>query len=109
MNKILAALAVIWKKETNLSLASKLVLSFNQVSQASHVFLGALLVALPIARGGMHFWPVFTGHLLAGGFAALKEFFFDADFESPATRGSDREDFVFYLAGIVIADLVIFV
>jgi hypothetical protein len=41
-------------------------------------------------------------------FAAVKEFWYDHTYESPQTRGSDLEDFLFYVLGAA-AELLILI
>lgn len=83
-----------------------LTLTFNEVAQASHFFIGAWAVATSQAiwRGDAKFWAS-LGVLL---FAAVKEFWYDHTYESPETRGSDLEDFLFYVFGVA-AELVILI
>lgn len=83
-----------------------LTLSFNEVAQASHFFIAAWAVGTSQAiwRGNAKFWAC-LGIVL---FAAIKEFWYDHTYESPETRGSDLEDFLFYVLGAA-AQLVILI
>jgi hypothetical protein len=82
-----------------------LTLTFNEVAQAAHFFIGAWAVATSQAiwRGNAKFWAS-LGVLL---FAAVKEFWYDHTYESPATRGSDLEDFLFYVFGVAVELLIL--
>jgi hypothetical protein len=69
-------------------------LTFNEEAQFSHVVLAALIIV----------WFAFIGHsflgvFLAVSFGALKEFIYDHYYEDAETRGSDWQDFVYYLVG----------
>jgi hypothetical protein len=83
-----------------------LTLSFNEVAQASHVFIAAWAVATSqlIWHGNAKYWASLG--VLA--FAAAKEFWYDHTYESPETRGSDLEDFLFYALGAAV-ELVILI
>jgi hypothetical protein len=78
---------------------------FDFVAQVSHFGWGMLSVALPTALAG----PVVG--LLGGGvyvlYAAVKEFWYDERYESPAVRGSSSRDFLVQLIGVATAVLLI--
>jgi len=79
---------------------------FNQVSQYAH-FFAAATVYLTIGRFSHH-WALYM--LPVGiGLAAWKEFWWDSHKENAATRGSDLEDFSFYMLGILFGMLIVFV
>lgn len=84
-----------------------LELNFDEVSQASHVFLGALIVMACVAKGLYH--PQLIGSLIAIVWAALKEFYFDHFYEDPVTRGSDLEDFIYYCVGVLAANVFLWI
>jgi hypothetical protein len=75
-----------------------LTLTFNEVAQASHIFIAgwAIATSQAIWHGHAKFWASLG--VLA--FAAVKEFWYDHTYESPQTRGSDLEDFLFYALGV---------
>jgi hypothetical protein len=78
---------------------------FNLVAQLSHFGWGALAVALPSAV-----WSPVAGTLCGAVFvayAAVKEFWYDYEYEEPEVRGSSLQDFLFQLAGVLFAFLVI--
>jgi hypothetical protein len=89
--------AKLWIYIKGLFRNDSLTLSFNEVAQASHVFIAAWAVATSqlIWRGNAKYWAS-LGVLL---FAAVKEFWYDHTYETPQTRGSDLEDFLFYALG----------
>jgi hypothetical protein len=68
---------------------------FNSVAQAGHFAGGAAIVLAVVVAGGHAWWG------LAGvaALAALKEFWYDEQYESAEVRGSSLEDFLFYLSG----------
>lgn len=94
----------LWTYVKGLFRNDSLTLSFNEVAQASHVFIAAWAVATSqlIWHGNAKFWAS-LGVML---FAAVKEFWYDHTYESPETRGSDLEDFLFYALGVA-AELLI--
>ena len=58
-------------------------------------------------------WVLFSGNarrsmrsMLAAIFASIKEFYWDYNFEDPVDRGSDLEDFAFYMLGAFVGFLV---
>ncbi len=82
-------------------------LSFNFVSQTAHVLAGMLGVLGPIAIWHISFIPGTVGVL---SFAVVKEFWFDVHFEDAETSGGlggDIQDFGFYLAGILAANILL--
>jgi hypothetical protein len=83
-----------------------LTLTFNEVAQASHFFIAAWAIGTSEAiwRGNAKFWAC-LGVVF---FAAVKEFWYDHTYESPQTRGSDLEDFLFYVLGAA-AELLILI
>ena len=73
---------------------------FNFVAQMSHFFFGAyFILASALLFGQTSVLGAFI-ILIIG--AALKEFIYDANYENAATRGSDTEDFIFYVFGGVV-------
>jgi hypothetical protein len=83
---------------------------FNQVSQFAHFgmmyFVMTLCSALS-ARFLPHWWVgLIWGFAISLAYGIWHEFFWDPKMESPATRGSDLEDFFFLEFGAVIGALV---
>ncbi len=78
--------------------------TFDFVSQVSHVIGGALVVfattSLFSDRYLLQIGVVFT--LLV----AIKEFWYDTNYETAVVRGSNWEDFSFYLMGYALAVLL---
>ena len=77
-------------------------LSINEVAQGLHAALGALFITFPVAMGLAHaeLWGAGVGVL----YAAIKEFWFDLNFETLEASGGlpgSVEDFVFYLVGML--------
>jgi hypothetical protein len=77
-------------------------LSINEVAQGLHAALGALFITFPVAMGIPHaeLWGGGVGVL----YAAIKEFWFDLNFETVESSGGfagSVEDFVFYLIGML--------
>lgn len=83
-------------------------LSLNEVAQASHVAIGAAVVALAAARFPSNA-PLakFIGTAIVVVWALVKEFWFDKNFEDAVTRGSDIEDFLYYIVGATAALLIL--
>lgn len=80
--------------------------------QGLHAALGALFVLLPVAVSLRHpsftlGYPHLTGSFVGTAFAVVKEFVWDQNIEDPATRGSNLQDFSFYILGIAIANVVL--
>lgn len=80
---------------------------FNEVAQFAHFGVAAfiyLAIGHIAAKRGFFHWSWY-GALIALGVvaAAVKEFWYDKNFENEATRGSDLEDFTFYVLGIAAA------
>ena len=85
-------------------------LSMDNVTQGLHVALGALGVFLPVAKAWSH--GQLIGSLVMIGFAVIKEFWFDINYETPETSGSwsgGLRDFSFYIVGIIMANLILFI
>jgi hypothetical protein len=78
---------------------------FNQVAQLGHFAGGAALVLATVVlwRDAHAPFAGFAGVLLAAG---VKEFWFDQHYESAEVRGSNLEDFSFYLLGAGAAAIV---
>ena len=73
---------------------------FNFVSQQAHWLSTAWITLIGLYFFGPgSFW--YTIPVLVV-YAAIKEFWYDQQYENAATRGSNLEDFSFYLLGIVI-------
>lgn len=87
------------KPETQISL------SLDEVAQASHVAIAAAIVGLTAARFHGH-WKYFAAMIVIG-LAALKEFWFDQHYEDAATRGSNLEDWSYYVLGTALALLIL--
>jgi len=71
---------------------------FDLVAQNAHVLAGALAVLGSIALWGPSSKLPATVMMIA--FAAIKEFWYDQQYESPEVRGSNLRDFTFYCVGI---------
>lgn len=83
-----------------------LSLSFDEVAQASHVAIAAAVVGLASARFHTTL-AKFIGSMVVILFATVKEFWFDKTYEDPVTRGSDFEDWSYYLVGMTAALLIL--
>lgn len=82
-------------------MGAQLKLSLNEVSQIAHALAGALAVlGVQALFGPRWVWLAAAAMTL---FAAIKEFWFDVDFENAQTAGNGLEDFLFYQAGIAAA------
>ncbi|MGA7919065.1 MAG: hypothetical protein WCA38_05285 [Candidatus Acidiferrales bacterium] len=86
---------------------------FNEVSQFAHFFSAATVyLSFRIVAVHLHkFSWKWTWIIVACGvaLAAWKEFWYDKHDENKATRGSDLEDFTFYMLGIGYALILIWV
>jgi hypothetical protein len=75
--------------------------TFNTVSQFAHWLAGCLFVMgfTYLFGSGAEWWCVgiFTAY------AAIKEFWYDQNYETPEVRGSSLQDFLFYEAGVLLA------
>jgi hypothetical protein len=78
----------------------------NIFSQIGH-FLGAYAAVLTLVLFNVHYWLLIS---LIGvtAWASFKEFYIDAKYEDPAIRGSDMEDFLFYMLGLVVGIGIVF-
>jgi hypothetical protein len=74
---------------------------FNDVAQSGHFLAGCLAIFAPVVLLGG--WWRFPGAAAIVLFAAGKEFWYDARYETAEVRGSDLEDFSFYIAGALIS------
>jgi hypothetical protein len=77
--------------------------NFSEEANYDHVVTAALIIV----------YFAFLGHPTLGlavalVFAGVKEFLFDHYFEDPVTRGSDLEDFLWYLVGIGFGEVLVF-
>jgi hypothetical protein len=84
---------------------------FNEVAQFAHVGVAGLIyltVGVIALKQGLFSWKWY-GPLVGVGvaLAAWKEGYYDPRHENAATRGSDLEDFSFYMLGILIAQVVL--
>jgi hypothetical protein len=84
---------------------------FNEVSQFAHTgVVGYIYLAIGhvAQRRGFFHWSWY-GVLIGVGvaLAAWKEGYYDVHHENAATRGSGLEDFAFYMVGILIAVLAL--
>lgn len=72
--------------------------SLENVGQSAHVFFAAFLVL------------AFHGNWYAVGamvvFAAVKEFWYDENYETADVRGSNLRDFAYYMLGIALGKIV---
>ena len=87
----------------------KIHLSFNAVAHTLHVTIGSLGVFFPVAMGWWHGQLFGSAAMIL--YAVLKEFIFDIHFEDPATSGGwwgSCKDFAGYLAGIWVANMILF-
>jgi hypothetical protein len=102
MNNILRKL---WIYLKGLFRNDALTLTFNEVAQASHFFIAAWAIATAqdVWHGHAKYWA--TAGVVV--FAAVKEFWYDHTYESPQTRGSDLEDFLFYALGSTVELLIL--
>lgn len=71
---------------------------FDAVAQLSHVGWGLAVVwGFALLWNPEQLWWAVPS---ATGLAALKEFWFDQNYENAAERGSNLKDFIFYCVGI---------
>lgn len=79
------------------------VFTFTVVAQIAHV---AATYAISYTAATFHGWRGWRNAAIAVlAYAIPKEFIFDRLYENAATRGSDLEDFLFLMTGLVIAFL----
>lgn len=85
-------------------------LSKDVLADGLHVALGALFVTFPVGWGIHH--PQLWGSGMGIVFGIVKEFWFDLKYETPETSGGVSGgimDFAGYVAGIVIANLMLLI
>lgn len=73
---------------------------YDQIGQVAHTLAGILVVLGPNALFGSRFMWAWVLALII--FAAVKEFWYDVNYESSDERGNGWEDFGFYIIGEVI-------
>jgi len=73
---------------------------FNLVSQSAHAFSGAFIGLLGMV---LHQWWIPAGFVV---YSAVKEFWYDAKYETPEVRGSSLEDFLVSTGGAGIGVIV---
>jgi hypothetical protein len=78
---------------------------FNQVAQLGHFAGGAAITLATVVLWRASYAP-FAGFGIVVVLAAIKEFWFDEHYESAEVRGSNLEDFSFYLLGAGAAAIV---
>ena len=78
----------------------------DQVAQGLHIALGALFVLIPVAKHWTQSPPLW-GSAAGLVFGAVKEGWYDVHFEDAATRGSGWRDFIHYVYGIALANLLL--
>ena len=81
--------------------------TYNAVAQAGHGLAGSCFVFGPAAIGPRGWW--FMGFLLVLIWATAKEFIYDALVESPDGRGSDWQDFAWYVGPAALACILVLV
>lgn len=84
-----------------------LSLSYDEIAQASHVAIAFAVVAYACARFVGHPNAKYIAAAIVVAGAAIKEFWWDRTYETPATRGSDLEDWSYYVCGVVVALLTL--
>lgn len=78
------------------------------LAQAAHSGWACAIVLIANLLGGT--WACLIVAALMVGYAAVKEFWFDANFEIPKQTAADNwEDFAGYMGGLVFGLLVVFV
>lgn len=92
------------KKKTYVEIDPKF---FNQVSQVAHFFVGSSVVLGTLLLFSL---DTLVLYVLPAFFiaTAIKEFWYDRNYENTVTRGSDLEDFLFYQLG-AISSLLLFI
>jgi hypothetical protein len=70
----------------------------NIFFQLGH-FLGGYAAVVTLALFHVHHW-LLVSIVGVTGWAAFKEFYIDKKYEDPTMRGSDLEDFIFYIVGL---------
>jgi hypothetical protein len=88
------------------------MVSFSEdtVTQGLHAALGAIFVILPVAWGWKH--AKLIGSFVGLVYAGVKEFSFDIYFEDSYTSGDwvgGLRDFLFYVIGIIAANLLLLI
>lgn len=77
------------------------VKTFYFVAQMAHWLCGCLAVVWPVLIFGAWIKWYAAGFIVT--YAAIKEFFYDENYESKIERGSNLEDFSFYTLGATLA------
>lgn len=80
---------------------------FDFVSQFAHALGGAFaIVASVMLFGHCFMWPAAGVFTL---YAAVKEFWYDQNYESACDRGSNARDFGFYMLGVGVGILIVLI
>jgi hypothetical protein len=82
--------------------------NLNSVSQMCH-FLISYAVIVTTAYFTHGIWPLVIVNGVVIVFACLKEFWFDPRYETREVAGSDLVDFSFYMVGLLVSNLLIFI
>lgn len=75
-------------------------LLWNETGETAHVLAGLLVILGPIALFGPKYMWLWAGFMVL--FASLKEFWYDENYETADERGSNLEDWGFYMIGTVV-------
>lgn len=79
---------------------------WNLVGELAHVGWGALIVLACAAIFGK--WITWYVAILFMIYAAIKEFWYDQNYETPDERGSNLVDFLFYGVGVIIGIILVY-
>lgn len=73
---------------------------YDEIGQTAHTLAGILVVLGPNALFGSRFMWAWVLALII--FAAVKEFWYDQNYETSDERGNNGKDFGFYILGLAI-------
>jgi hypothetical protein len=84
---------------------NRIHLTFEQAAQTAHVGVGAAVVALATAKGFPHAQLYSSLGMVV--ITAVKEWWWDVQFEDLETQGSAGVDFLFWMVGVAVANLIL--
>lgn len=71
-----------------------------QWAYTTHILGAALIIVAFAYLLGSAYWYYYAGVTIA--YAAVKEFWYDENYETVEVRGSNLTDFLYYIAGVAL-------
>lgn len=80
------------------------------LAQMSHFLGGAVVILLTAIFSKGSLTASVCANCLVIIYVSIKEFWYDANFEEPKQTSADnRTDFIFYIIGLGVSDLIVFI